>query len=172
MIALTQFGLNRQQKQQNMEELDFAITQTSHWFSTQNLLLMQLSAIVSRIQRHISIERKFVANSKLARERWKYIYFWPWLYHTSNESRAWLHSNGIDCINFPPYSPDLNPIENLWADLKRRVELRCPCDSTELKQFLTEEWTATDPEYLRCLAHSMIDRCKAVAACRGFKTKY
>ena len=63
-------------------------------------------------------------------------------------------------------------MENLWADLKRRVELRCPCDSTELKQFLTEEWTATDPEYLRCLAHSMIDRCKAVAACRGFKTKY
>jgi DDE superfamily endonuclease/Transposase len=93
-------------------------------------------------------------------------------YHTSNESRAWLHNNGIDCIDFPPYSPDLNPIENLWADLKRRVELRCPCDSTELKQFLTEEWTATDPEYLRCLAHSMIDRCKAVAACRGFKTKY
>ena len=93
-------------------------------------------------------------------------------YHTSNQSRAWLHNNGIDCIDFPPYSPDLNPIENLWADLKRRVELRCPCDSTELKQFLTEEWTATDPEYLRCLAHSMIDRCKAVAACRGFKTKY
>jgi transposase len=93
-------------------------------------------------------------------------------YHTSNESRAWLHNNGIDCIDFPPYSPDLNPIENLWADLKRRVELRCPCDSTELKQFLTEEWTATDPEYLRCLAHSMIDRCKVVAACRGFKTKY
>jgi transposase len=93
-------------------------------------------------------------------------------YHTSNESRTWLHNNGIDCIDFPPYSPDLNPIENLWADLKRRVELRCPCDSTELKQFLTEEWTATDPEYLCCLAHSMIDRCKVVAACRGFKTKY
>ena len=90
-------------------------------------------------------------------------------YHTSDESRAWLHNNGIDCIDFTPYSPDLNPIENLWADLKRRVELRCPCDSTELKQFLTEEWTATDPEYLRCLAHSMIDRCKAVAACRGSK---
>ena len=88
-------------------------------------------------------------------------YFCPCLYflqdnapsHTSNESRAWLHNNGIDCIDFPPYSPDLNPIENLWADLKRRVELRCPCDSTELKQFLTEEWTATDPEYLRCLTH-------------------
>jgi hypothetical protein len=72
---MIKFGLKCQQKQQNMEELDFAITQTSHWFSTQNLLLMQLSAIVSRIQRHISIEKKFGANSKLARERWKYICF-------------------------------------------------------------------------------------------------
>jgi transposase len=93
-------------------------------------------------------------------------------YHTSHESQAWLHNNGIDCINFPPYSPDLNPIENLWADLKRRIELRCASSSTELRQILTEEWAATDPEYLRCLAHSMIKRCKAVTACRGFKTKY
>jgi hypothetical protein len=80
MVSMIKFGLKCQQKQQNMEELDFAITQTSHWFSTQNLLLMQLSAIVSRIQRHISIERKFGANNSVSRERWKYIYFCPWLY--------------------------------------------------------------------------------------------
>ena len=79
MIKFGDFGLKCQQKQQNMEELDFANTRTSHWFSTQNLLLMQLSAIVWRIQRHISIERKFVANSKRSRERWKYIYFCPCL---------------------------------------------------------------------------------------------
>ena len=30
MIALIQFRLNRQQKQQNMEELDFATTLMSH----------------------------------------------------------------------------------------------------------------------------------------------
>ena len=77
MVSMIKFGLKCQQKQQNME--DFAITQTSRWFSTQNLLLMQLSAIVWRIQRHILIERKFGANSKLSRERFKYIYFCPWL---------------------------------------------------------------------------------------------
>jgi transposase len=93
-------------------------------------------------------------------------------YHASVDTQSWLHNNGIDCIDFPPYSPDLNPIENLWADLKRRVELRCPSSITELKEILSEEWEATDQEYLARLAHSMIDRCQEVVACRGFKTKY
>jgi mannose-6-phosphate isomerase-like protein (cupin superfamily) len=92
--------------------------------------------------------------------------------HTSNESKAWLHNNGIDLIEFPPHSPDLNPIENLWAYLKRRIDNRCPSNKAELMEILNEEWAAIDREFLASLAHSMIDRCKAVVACRGFKTKY
>jgi transposase len=93
-------------------------------------------------------------------------------YHASVDTQTWLHNNGIDCIDFPSHSPDLNPIENLWADLKRRVELRWPSSITELMEILSEEWEATDPEYLARLAHNIIDRCKAVVACRGFMTKY
>jgi transposase len=93
-------------------------------------------------------------------------------YHTSRETKTWLHNNGIDCIDIPPYSPDLNPIENLWASLKRRIENRFPRNMTELKQFLTEEWENTEQEYLINLAHSMMDRCRVVISCRGFKTKY
>jgi transposase len=93
-------------------------------------------------------------------------------YHSSRETQNWLHNHGIDCIEFPPYSPDLNPIENLWAYLKRRIEARFPSNITELKETLLEEWESTDRDFLKCLSHSMIDRCQAVVACRGFKTKY
>jgi hypothetical protein len=93
-------------------------------------------------------------------------------YHASTMTQTWLHKKGVTCIDFPPYSPDLNPIENLWADLKRRIELHRPSNLTELKEILLKEWESTDHDFLVCLAHSMIDRCREVISCGGFKTKY
>jgi transposase len=53
--------------------------------------------------------------------------------HKSALIRTWLLNNGIQCLDFPPYSPDLNPIENLWADLARRVE-QIQCATMETLQ--------------------------------------
>jgi transposase len=108
--------------------------------------------------------------------------FWPnqqWFllqdnapYHTSTDTQAWLHNNGVDCIDFPPYSPDLNPIENLWAELKRCIDQQQPRNIEELKKVLNEEWNRLDNNYLSTLSHSMIQRCQVVIVSRGFKTKY
>ena len=64
--------------------------------------------------------------------------FWPsgqWWFqqdnatpHTAGTSQAWFHTHGIDVIDFPPWSSDLSPIENLWSDLKRRVYAQHPKD--------------------------------------------
>jgi len=92
--------------------------------------------------------------------------------HKSVLVRNWLFNNGIQCIDFPPYSPDLNPIENLWADLARRVE-NFQCDSMEeLQDIVAEEWKETDKELLRKLARSMPERCQAVIDARGDHTKF
>jgi len=43
--------------------------------------------------------------------------------------RTWLHNKGITCVEFPPYSPDLNPIENLWSWFSRRLDVK-DCDKS------------------------------------------
>jgi transposase/uncharacterized coiled-coil protein SlyX len=92
--------------------------------------------------------------------------------HKSFLIRTWLFNHGIQCIDFPPYSPDLNPIENLWADLARRVE-QFQCETMEeLQDIVAEEWKVTDKEYMRSLARSMPERCQAVIDAHGDHTKY
>ena len=92
--------------------------------------------------------------------------------HKSVIVRTWLFNHGIQCLDFPPYSPDLNPIEHLWADLARRVE-QFQCETMEeLQDIVAEEWAATSPKLLCTLAQSMPARCKAVIDAHGDHTKY
>jgi hypothetical protein len=92
--------------------------------------------------------------------------------HKSRKVRDWLHNNGVSCLDFPPYSPDLNPIENLWNDLARRVERRQSETVEQLQDVIAEEWAATPTDLLAKLAHSMPKRCKAVIEAKGGHTNY
>jgi len=92
--------------------------------------------------------------------------------HRSIKIKTHLHNAGVDCIELPPYSPDLNPIENLWKDLKRRVEQRNPRNVEELTQIVSEEWSATDSSFLAKLSHSMPSRLIRVIANHGHKINY
>ncbi|KAI4892626.1 hypothetical protein NFI96_034105, partial [Prochilodus magdalenae] len=60
--------------------------------------------------------------------------------HTSKSTRAWLNMKGWNILEWPSQSPDLNPIENLWWDLKKAVAVRKPKNVTELEAFAHEEW--------------------------------
>ena len=41
--------------------------------------------------------------------------------HTANIIKNWSDGHGIPLVDWPPYSPDLNPIEHAWAKLKERI---------------------------------------------------
>jgi len=91
---------------------------------------------------------------------------------TSGLISTWLHENGVTCIDFPAWSPDLNPMENLWHVMAVAVEQH-HCDTMEeLQDVVAAEWDKVDRDYMRTLVHSMPKRCQAVIDAKGWHTKY
>lgn len=60
--------------------------------------------------------------------------------HTSKATTAWFQKSNIQVLPWPSMSPDLNPIENLWAELKMRINGRAPKNLQELEHVAIEEW--------------------------------
>ena len=94
--------------------------------------------------------------------------------HTSRITRQFLDEVNIRTMDWPALSPDMNPIEHLWDELKRRVRARNPVPSTieELKAALLEEWYGIPQDTVKKLIRSMKNRLQAVIRARGGNTKY
>ncbi len=75
-------------------------------------------------------------------------------------------------MDWPSNSPDLNPIENLWAIVKGNVERRLPKNLSELERFMAEEWRAIPENVLINLAGSMKRRCELIIENNGERISY
>ena len=75
----------------------------------------------------------------------------------------WLGEQNIDILGpWPGNSPDVNPIENLWSILKRRMDKQKPTNSDKLQALTMQEWAAISQD----VAQNLID---ARADCRGLE---
>uniref|UniRef100_A0A9J8B1B1 HTH cro/C1-type domain-containing protein n=1 Tax=Cyprinus carpio carpio TaxID=630221 RepID=A0A9J8B1B1_CYPCA len=75
-------------------------------------------------------------------------------------------------VNWPANSPDLNPIENLWDIVKRKLRDARPNTLDELKAAIEASWASITPQQCHRLIASMPRRIEAVISAKGFPTKY
>ena len=101
--------------------------------------------------------------------------------HTASIVKALLQAMGLEVMVWPPFSPDLNPIENLWSVMKREIYLRHPELETAADTAYTlsclvaaaqEAWTSISVDILESLSASMVRRVQAVIDAEGWYTKY
>ena len=84
--------------------------------------------------------------------------------HLARATTAYLNANNVNVVKFPPKSPDLNIIENIWDELNRHVR-RTEAIPTTLNQPRAKvlyEWNNLPQNDVQRYVTSMRRRCLAV----------
>lgn len=87
--------------------------------------------------------------------------------HTSKKAKKFLVENNFKTIDFPPYSPDLNPIENIWSILKRNIAKEHITTKIGLRKSIYRIWNAIDQHHIQNAIISMKDRLIKVIEAKG-----
>ena len=88
--------------------------------------------------------------------------------------KTWMSEFGVEEGERPAQSPDLNLIEHLWDEFKRRLQAR-PSHPTSLPGFanaLLEEWSNIPKDTLLNLVDNLPRRVEAVKAAKGGPIQY
>ncbi|GFW22265.1 transposable element Tc3 transposase [Trichonephila clavipes] len=94
-------------------------------------------------------------------------------HHRANIVYECLQSEDTTRMDWPACSPNLNPIENAWDMLGRRIAARQPPLTClpELRRALLDEWCNIPQDQIDNLILSMPRRCKACIASSGRPSK-
>jgi transposase len=100
--------------------------------------------------------------------------------HTAKKVKAMFKKpkwKNVTVIDWPPYRPDLNLIENAWVQLQRKVAMRSPKGKENVKKAIVEAIAQMNKEepktnYFHNLFASFPKRCQEVVDNNGFPTRH
>ncbi|GBN91941.1 Transposable element Tc3 transposase [Araneus ventricosus] len=77
--------------------------------------------------------------------------------HTYSAMKNYLNSKNVTVLEWPPMSPDLNPIENVWSIMSRKVyeNGRQFYSVNALKTSIESAWYSLEPEIMQTFIMSM-----------------
>jgi len=87
--------------------------------------------------------------------------------HNAKTTLELINSEAHRVMDFPAVSSDINPIENVWAVLKTRVNRRNPSNEDELRKFILEEWQNIDDDFIKTLIRTMPKRLEDIISLGG-----
>ena len=94
--------------------------------------------------------------------------------HTSKMSKKKFDDAGITVMEWPGNSPDINPIENLWAIVKQKLQMEDITTKNKLIRSILNIWNHNDNIASSCkkLVNSMPKRVQDIITAKGGHIKY
>lgn len=92
--------------------------------------------------------------------------------HRARLTRDAHASAGNTLLDWPPHSPDLNPIENLWGLLKSKLSETRPDTARGIQDETTRLFHEIDASYFESLCNSMPNRMQLVLTGEGYPIDY
>lgn len=93
--------------------------------------------------------------------------------HWTPETRALIEQLGLDLLlNWPANSPDMNPLELLWALLQHRISERGPWGFEQLKAMVEEEWAKIPQEMIDRYVMAFRSILQEVVTAKGNAVKH
>jgi transposase len=95
--------------------------------------------------------------------------------HNLKDTLRELAERFVRVLKWPPYSPNLNPIESVWNWMKHWIQDNYDDEITgedTIRTAVWQAWNALPEAYLQELIESMPARCQAVIDANGMHIPY